>query len=298
VARRRLAVGLVASLALIAIRVGHSAQGQKVVATPVVPRLSAPPSLAGAKLFPRNRVVAYAGGPQSPKLGPLGVGGTAQAAQLTQQASSYLKPGQPVIPAFELVAVVASKQAGADGAFRVRQSTATIQRYLQAARRVHAFLVLDIQPGHSDFMTEAKLLEPFLKMPDVGLALDPRWNVPLGTVPGDTPGSVAATDVNAIAEYLDGVVSANNLPQKLMLVHSASAQMVLPKFGLRALPNVAEAFVVEGAGSAATTQARYQTLTANLNPAIPPGLRLPSTTGPGAAEASGLAPAPRIVVYG
>jgi hypothetical protein len=281
-ARRRLLFGLLASVALIAIRVGDSLEGEEVVRR-VAPSLSAPPRIANAELFPRYRVVALAGAPQP--------------AQVTRQARAYVKPGQPVIPAFEITAVTASKRPGADGAFRTRQSTATIQRYLEAARRARAMLILDVQPGHSSFMTEAKLLEPFLEQPDVGLALDPKWNVPLGVVPGEAPGSVPATDVNDIAEYLDGIVSANDLPQKLLLVHASTESMVLPKFALRALPNVAESFVVDGATSAAGTQARYAKLTETLNPGLAPGLSFGSSTGLTAGEVSALSPAPKVVVH-
>ena len=58
-----------------------------------------------------------------------------------------------------------------------------IRRYLNAARKAKALLVLDIQPGHSDFFTEATRLRKWLREPDVGLALDPEWHVQAGQVP-------------------------------------------------------------------------------------------------------------------
>ena len=48
-----------------------------------------------------------------------------------------------------------------------------------------AILILDVQPGYADFMTEVRRLEPWLREPDVGLALDPEWHVS----PPDVPGS-------------------------------------------------------------------------------------------------------------
>ena len=44
--------------------------------------------------------------------------------------------------------------------------------------------ILDVQPGRSDFMTEARRLEPWLRQPDVSLALDPEWNMGPRGVPG------------------------------------------------------------------------------------------------------------------
>ena len=52
-----------------------------------------------------------------------------------------------------------------------------IRRYLKAARKAKALLMLDIQPGRSDFFTETTRLRKWLKEPDVGLALDPEWRM-------------------------------------------------------------------------------------------------------------------------
>ena len=67
-----------------------------------------------------------------------------------------------------------------------------IRRYLKAARKAKALLILDIQPGRSDFFTETKRLRKWLKEPDVGLALDPEWRMGPGEVPGKVIGSVGA----------------------------------------------------------------------------------------------------------
>ena len=50
-----------------------------------------------------------------------------------------------------------------------------INRYLRAARKAKAILILDIQPGHADFMSETKRLRRWLKEP-------PRWIVWVGAV--------------------------------------------------------------------------------------------------------------------
>ena len=93
-----------------------------------------------------------------------------------------------MLPALELIAVIANADAGDDGMYRARQSDAVIRRYLRAARKAKAMLLLDIQPGRSDFFTETKRLERWLREPDVGLALDPEWRMQPGQVPGDVIG--------------------------------------------------------------------------------------------------------------
>ena len=39
------------------------------------------------------------------------------------------------------------------------------------------YVVLDLQPGRSNFLDQAKLYEPLLRLPHVGLALDPEWRL-------------------------------------------------------------------------------------------------------------------------
>ena len=113
-----------------------------------------------------------------------------------------------MLPALELIAVIANADAGQDGMYRARQPDAVIRRYLRAARRAKALLLLDIQPGRSDFFTEATRLEKWLSEPDVGLALDPEWRVGPGEVPGQVIGSVDSREVNATTAWLDELTRA------------------------------------------------------------------------------------------
>src|SRR5207302_6398790 len=122
--------------------------------------------------------------------------------KLLAQATPYERPDRPVMPVFELIASIAQAAPGSDGKFRLRQTSQVIQQYLSAVRKIKGLLILDIQPGQSTFVEEVKLLEPWLAEPDVGLALDPEWNVPAGQVPGKVIGSTNAATVNQISDYL------------------------------------------------------------------------------------------------
>ena len=142
--------------------------------------------------------MAFYGAPQDDELGALGIGTPAQAARrLERQARPYRRGGKPVLPAFELIATVADAAPGPSGKYRSRQPARVIDRYLAAARKAKMLLVLDIQPGRADFLTEVKVFERWLEQPDVSLALDPEWHVGPGEVPGKTIGSVDASEVNA-----------------------------------------------------------------------------------------------------
>lgn len=73
--------------------------------------------------------------------------------------------GRKVLPVFELIVVVVQGIAGPDGKYRRRVPESVIDAYLKAAREAKALLLLNVQPGHSDFMTEVKLFERFLASP-------------------------------------------------------------------------------------------------------------------------------------
>jgi hypothetical protein len=214
------------------------------------------------RIFPDFRVVAYYGAPQDHQLGALGIGTPAQAARrLLRQAAPYGRETRPVLPAMELIASVAAGSPGADGLYRTRQSPRVINRYLRAARRIKALLVLDIQPGHADFMSEVQRLAPWLAQPDVGLALDPEWHTP-GAVPGTTIGSVTAEEVNQVSEFLAGIVRDRRLPEKLFVVHQFTDGMIANKELVVARPGLATTFNVDGFGDRPNKLAKYAAFTA------------------------------------
>ncbi|MDT7572136.1 MAG: hypothetical protein QOE05_2310, partial [Actinomycetota bacterium] len=129
----------------------------------------------GRRIFPKFLVVAHYGSAGTAALGVLGEGSPDVAAgRLLRAAAPFAKAsGRPVLPAFEFIATVAQAKAGDDGMYSTYVADADVARYLAAARRVKALLVLDLQPGRADFLTQAKHYEKFLVQPDVGLALDP-----------------------------------------------------------------------------------------------------------------------------
>jgi hypothetical protein len=132
-----------------------------------------------------------------------------------------------------------------------------IRRYLKAARQAKSLLILDIQPGRSDFFTETKRLRKWLKEPDVGLALDPEWRMGPGEVPGNVIGSVTAREVNATTAWLDQLVRRENLPQKLLLIHQFTDDMI-PESELKDRKGLAYVLNVDGFGTQGLKVAKYK----------------------------------------
>ena len=215
----------------------------------------------GRQILPTHRVVAYYGAPGDPRLGILGAGPPDQVArQLERQAARYRFAGRPVLPAMELIATVATSSPGADGLYRARQPAAVVRSYLRAARRAGALLILDLQPGRSDFMTEARVYEPFLREPDVSLALDPEWHLAPGQVPGQQIGSTDAGAINEVSAYLARIVAAERLPQKLLIVHRFTSDMIQQPNRIVLRSGLAITINIDGFGDQANKIAKYRVL--------------------------------------
>ena len=59
-----------------------------------------------------------------------------------------------MLPALELIAVLATASPGDDGLHRERLPPEQIDRHLRAARKAKALLILDVQPGRAGFLDE------------------------------------------------------------------------------------------------------------------------------------------------
>jgi hypothetical protein len=264
--QRRIVLASFASLAVIFAaagawtRIGGSSSppGQAAAGTQAK-KAEAPPTLpdGGRTILPRTRVVAFYGAPEDAGLGTLGIGTPdAVGRRLDKMAAKY-RADRPVLPAMELIATVAQAAPGVDGLYRARQSSELIGRYLAAARRAHALLILDIQPGHSPFMREVHAYARWLREPDVGIALDPEWSLPAGQTPGSVIGSTTAGIVNHVQAYMSQIVKNHNLPQKLLIVHRFTTDMIANARTLRAYPGVALTVNVDGYGDQENKVSKY-----------------------------------------
>jgi hypothetical protein len=308
--RRRIAAAAIACAVVLAIVVlarGCGADdGPQHAARRAAARAAAGPPPAqlprgGRTILPGHRVVAIYGAPQDPELGTLGIGTPDQAGRrLVALARRYARLGPPVLPAMELLATVAAGDAGEDGMYRMRQQDAVIARYLRAARRVRALLVLDIQPGRSDFLKEAMALRRWLAEPDVSLALDPEWRVDAPDVPARVIGSVSAQEVNAVSFWLDRMVRDNDLPQKLLLVHRFTHDMIRDQQQIKRRRGLAITMNVDGFGARAVKVAKYEDFARARPRGTYNGFKLFYEEDTGLMrprEVARLRPRPRVVVY-
>lgn len=309
---RALAVGL--AVLLLTAGCGSTPQDDVRVAArssaePAAPSSSAPPAPVqlelpggGLQVFPGHRLVGFSGSPGSAALGPM-TGDLAAATQrLRDQAVPY-GVDRPVLPVIELIATVVQSVPGPNGDYAVAVDDATVQRYLDAARAAGGLLLLGIQPGTGDFLPAVQHYERWLAEPDVGVALDPEWAIDPGEVPGDVFGSTTGAELDGVSAYLDGLVTAHHLPQKVLLYHQLHAGIVSGVEALLDRPGVAVVKSVDGIGAAADKVGTYQRVMAGTPPFVHAGFKLfyeeDTRSGPlmEPAEVLALVPQPEYVLY-
>lgn len=258
----------------------------------------------GRTLFPHYRLVGFCGTPGAPALGKLRGDLAARGREIEALGKQYAD-GREVLPVFELIAVVVTGDPGRDGLSRRRVPNEVIADYLKAARAARGILLLDIQPGHSDFLTEVKALEPWLREPDVSVALDPEWAMPgprwhPGVHWGHTTGEV----VSSVASYLSTIVKRYDLPEKPLVFHQVNEHVFAHDDALRPAPGVVIVKSVDGAGVRGAKVHTYDALINARPPSVHAGFKLffdEDTRGGGKlmkpSDVLGLAPVPEYVMY-
>ncbi|MBP6866208.1 MAG: hypothetical protein KBC12_01540 [Candidatus Pacebacteria bacterium] len=212
-------------------------------------------------ILPFNRVVAYYGNLYSKKMGVLGE--YPEAEMLSKLNAEVLKweiadPATPVIPALHYIAVVAQASAGADGKYKARMPYKEIDKVLAMAEKINGIVFIDIQVSLSDLQSELPYFEKYLKMPNVHLGIDPEFSMKTGKRPGSVIGTFDATDINFASEYLANLVTANNLPPKILVIHRFTEKMVTNYKNIKLRPEVQVVMDMDGWGHQARKLNTYK----------------------------------------
>jgi len=202
-------------------------------------------------LLPDKRIVAYYGNFYSTGMGILGQDPPDIMIPKLKEAVAQWNaadPSTPAIPAIDYIAVTAQGSAGADGKYRARMPDSQIDKALDLASQVNGIVILDIQVGLSNVQTEVPLLEKYLAMSNVHLALDPEFAMHNGAKPGSVIGTMDAADINWTANYLATLVQDNHLPPKVLIVHRFTENMVTNYQNIAPLPEVQVVMDMDGWG--------------------------------------------------
>jgi hypothetical protein len=223
------------------------------------PVKTAPP-LPGS-ILPARRIVAFYGNPLSKRMGILGeLPPDKMLEKLDKEVAAWQKadPTTPVQPALHLIAVVAQAGPGRDGKYRLRMTDSLIEKVASWAATRNALLFLDVQVAHSSFQAELPRLVPFLKRPNVHLGLDPEFSMKPrmdrkeGAIvthkPGARIGTMSSDDVNYAIGMLSEIVTQNNLPPKVLVIHRFTHDMLTGSKKIKLDPRVQVVIHMDGWG--------------------------------------------------
>ena len=219
----------------------------------------------GLLLFdPRQprRMVAMYGHPQTSGLGVLGEQGPSESVErLRSIAEGYGADGSTVLPTFEIIATVAAASSGRDGNFSNETALDILRPLIETAAANDIYVVLDLQPGLSDYLSQAKIYEEFLRLGHVGLAMDPEWRLKPGERHLQQIGTVDAAEINQVVEWLAGIVREEALPQKLLVLHQFRFSMITNRHLVETPAELAVLIHMDGQGPLGTKYSSWNALT-------------------------------------
>ncbi|MEX5303084.1 hypothetical protein [Kocuria sabuli] len=227
----------------------------------------------GTEVFPDRRMVALYGHPGTPGLGVLGEQGPRESVARAKDLAAQYEPFSdvPVVPAFEIIATTASAEPGEDGDYSRESTVEELRPYVEAAVENDVYVVLDLQPGHQDFLGQAQQYEELLRLPNVGLALDPEWRLAPGQVHMAQIGSVDAAEINATTAWLADLTARHDLPQKVVLLHQFADSMITDRHLVdTSHPEIALVLHADGHGTPDLKMGTWE----RLQEGLPPGIRM------------------------
>lgn len=226
----------------------------------------------GFELFPeylKRRFVAFYGTPVSPALGAMGQVTPEQALSLMTGGGTldgyvstgclpspclgtvppglldgYGSDGAFVVPTFNYIGSVAQPGCGTAAA-----PISTFDDGIELAADTGGYVMFDLQPGSQSFLTQAQFYEEALKLPHVGLAIDPEWHCGW---PGQSTfgrgGTVTATEINEVIEWMANLVDREALPQKLLVIQQFRLDMIQDRDQIVERPEVQVVIQMDGEG--------------------------------------------------
>ncbi len=206
---------------------------------------------------------AMYGHPGAPQLGVLGEQGVkASVARVERLARKYRRVSSTTfVPTFEIIATVASSSAGKDKDYSTETSVKKLLPLVDAAEKAGVYVVLDLQPGRTDFLTQAKRYRSLLERPHVGLALDPEWRLKRNQKHLAQIGSVSAAEINRTSAWLAELTREKTLPQKIFVLHQFSLSMIKDRGDVdTSHPELATVIHVDGSGPQGAKQDTWRTL--------------------------------------
>lgn len=223
----------------------------------------------GGLVFPGRRMIATYGHPSGPALGQMGEQPPAEAVNVVKEWVSQYQTltDEKIIPAFEVIATVASSEPGPDGNFTNESDPAELVPYIDAITEAGGYAVIDLQPGLTTFKEQAVRYEELLKRPNVGLALDAEWKLQPGQQPAAQVGSASAAEINEATQWLAELTRENGLPQKALIIHQFQLAMLPDRENIdTSAPELSFVLHADGHGTAEQKFETWNVMRQDLQP--------------------------------
>ncbi|MFA5851409.1 MAG: hypothetical protein WC820_01795 [Spirochaetales bacterium] len=205
-------------------------------------------------LLANNTVVAFYGHPFSQKMGILGLYSKEEiASRVKTYARYYDEVNGPdgAIPAYYII--YGTCWPGGEIGFL---KDSVLEDYINYAQSQGMLVFVDHQIGKYSVKASMERILPFLKYPNVHLAIDPEWRT---LTPMKEIGSITAEELNQAQQIMQDYIIANNIPGiRMLVVHQFHEKMILNRDRVRAnLDRVLLVHTADGFGSPALKKSTY-----------------------------------------
>ena len=169
-----------------------------------------------------NDILAFYGHPRSRNMGILGRYSIEELdRKLTALAAEYkaVNGGRDIIKAFYIIYGTAWPE-GEIGII----SEEILKRWIEYSMENDILVFIDHQIGRYDPVASLTRMLPWLKYPNVHLALDPEWRT---TKPMQEIGSVTAEEINRAQQVMEDYIYANDIPgERMLVIHQFNWRMI------------------------------------------------------------------------
>lgn len=223
------------------------------------PDLSCGPIVDGEYLE-NTQIVAYYGSPYTAQMGILGeLEPPALISELEARAAAYdeLNGTKDVRPALHIVYGTAQEHPGNSGLHLLYIDDETMEEYMDLACERGLLVFIDLQIGRSTVEDEVDRSIEWLKRPNVHLAIDPEFAMPPGEIPGESIGTVDATDINRAQEMVSALIEEHGLGDKIIVVHRFLDEMITRSELIEDYERIRLVIDMDGFGPAHVKQTKY-----------------------------------------
>jgi hypothetical protein len=169
-----------------------------------------------------NDILAYYGHPNSRNMGILGRYSIEELDKLlTAHAAEYeaVSGGRKVKKAFYLI----YGTVWPEGEIGIMKEE-LVMRYINYGLENDILIFIDHQIGRYDPIDSLKRILPWLRYPNVHLALDPEWRTKL---PMKEIGYVTAAELNTAQQIMEDYIIANDIPgERMLVIHQFNYLMI------------------------------------------------------------------------